>query len=116
MPNFRPRKRRQQESEALSEAQLGMLAFGPNPFVWRPDTWDAPVIAVFGSIDAFREAFNGHRDSLFALTAPNKPWAYWVLEGGIKVEPPPAKLRIVKRPPSALRLVPHLADTRQPES
>jgi hypothetical protein len=79
MPNFRPRKRKAL-AEALTEDQIKLLVEGPNPFT-DYSTADAVVIEAFGSVEHFRVIFDAYRDELSTLAAPDRPWAWWALEG-----------------------------------
>jgi hypothetical protein len=103
MANFRPRKRKPL-ADALTEGQIQLLVEGPNPLA-DTSTGDAAVIAEFGSVTHFRVIFDAYRDDLFTLAAPNRPWAWWALEGP-GMEEPPRNLRIVRRAPSQLKQVP----------
>jgi hypothetical protein len=102
MANFRPRKRKPLV-EALTGEQIRMLVEGPSVFV-ADTTADAAVIAAFGTVTAFRVIYEHYKDDLFKLAAPDKPWAWWAIEGP-GIDDPPKPLRIV-RWRSELRQVP----------
>jgi hypothetical protein len=108
MPNFRPRKRKAL-AEALTEDQIKLLVEGPNPFT-DYSTADAVVIEAFGSVEHFRVIFDAYRDELSTLAAPDRPWAWWALEGPGMQAPSFHTVhvgrRIVKRGPSQLKEVP----------
>ena len=104
MSNFRTR-RKKALADVLTGAQIELLVEGPSPFSADYSNPDAAVIAEFGSVEHFRVIFEAYKDDLFKLAAPDRPWSWWALEGPGMPEPP-AHLRIVRRPPCALKQVP----------
>jgi hypothetical protein len=81
-----------------------VLVEGPNRFNWDEPTADAAVMEAFGTVTAFRVIYEHYKDDLFKLAAPDRPWAWWAIEGP-GIEGPPKHLRIV-RWHSELRQVP----------
>lgn len=94
MANFRPRKRKQPLTKVLTEDQIKVLVEGPNPYR-EYSTADEAVIEAFGTVTAFRVIYEGYKDDLFKLAAPDRPFAWWAIEGP-GTEEPPKHLRILK--------------------
>ena len=108
MPNFRPRKRKAPPlADALTDEQIQLLVVGPNPLA-DTATADAAVAEQFGSVEHFRVIFDAYRDDLFTLAAPNRPWAWWALEGPGMEAPPPPNLKVVKRLSALMQVPPEM--------
>lgn len=94
MSNVRPRKRKPL-GDVLTEEQIRLLVEGPNPFSDDYSSPDDIVQRVFGTVTAFRVIYEGYREDIETLAAPERSWAWWALEGP-GIEEPPKHLRIVR--------------------